>query len=162
MQDLAELERRISAALSRIAEGLAALPAPGASAAAAEPAAASAAEPAADVGELERLRAGLEAEQAASAALQARVDQLTRQLDAQGLEAARLRQTVGSLRESLRALRSGQAEGVADAAAINRALQAEVDAMRAERLSEMAELDGIIAELDPLLGPAAEERREDA
>lgn len=158
MQDLAELERRISAALARIEAGLTGVSAPSA--------------------EVDALRAELAAERAARAALearlqgagpaaeveelQARIAQLTRQLDAQGIEAARLRQTVGSLRESLRSLRSGQAEGVADAAAINRALQAEVEAMRVERLSEMAELDGIIAELDPLLGPAAEESREDA
>lgn len=168
MQDLAELERRISAALTQIGEGL--------SARSAVPAA-----------EVTRLEAELAAERAARAALEERlaalsaappvaaplptdledrIERMTRQLDVQGIEMVRLRKAVGGLRENLRALRSVQAGQVADPTMINRALQAEVDAMRAERLSEMAELDEILSELDPLIGPAAQapaqETREDA
>lgn len=163
MKDLAELERRISAALTRIGDGLAALPA-------------AVAEPAADQSaELEALRAELSAERAARAALQAQldagpatgddgakvtalqdqVDRLTKLLDVQGLDLVRLRKTVGTLRESLQSLRSAQVATLPDTAAINRALLAEVDAMRAERQSEIAELDEIIAELDPLVQPVA-------
>lgn len=167
MKELAELERRISAALKRIGDGLAALPD-----AAAAPAAV--AEPAPDhSAELDALRAELAAERAArtaaearlaasgtgdsgrAVALQAQVDRLTKLLDVQGLDLVRLRKTVGTLRESLQSLRSAQVATLPDTAAINRAMLAEVDAMRAERQSEIAELDEIIAELDPLLPPVA-------
>lgn len=172
MQNLTELERRITAALARIGDGISGLSggAPG------------------HQDEVARLQAELDAERKARAALQdrldaladartvdgatagavadGRVESLTRQLDVQGIEMVRLRKTVGTLRENLRALRAAQVAGAADPAAINRAMQAELDAIRAERLSEMAELDEIIAELDPLIAPAAaplaEENREDA
>lgn len=167
MQVLVDLERRISAALTRISEGVAALPI----------AAEQGSDPSADhLAELDALRAELSAERAARAAvqakletalaapaeggesgrvaeLQAQVDHLTKLLDVQGLDLVRLRKTVGTLRESLQSLRSAQVATLPDTAAINRALLAEVDAMRAERQSELAELDEIIAELDPLLQP---------
>lgn len=168
MQTLADLERRISAALTRISEGVAALPL-AADQTSADPSAG-------HLAELDTLRADLAAERAARAEVQAKldaalaapatvrgggrelelqdqVDRLTKLLDVQGLDLVRLRKTVGTLRESLQSLRSSQVATLPDTAAINRALLAEVDAMRAERLSEMAELDEIIAELDPLLPP---------
>ncbi len=175
MQTLADLERRISAALTRISDGVAALPV----------AADLAAEPSAEhLAELDAMRAALDAERAARAEVQAKldaattaaaasdaalsaaagnsgravdlqdqVDRLTKLLDVQGLDLVRLRKTVGTLRESLQSLRAAQVATLPDTAAINRALLAEVDAMRAERQSEMVELDEIIAELDPMLPP---------
>jgi hypothetical protein len=183
MQALVELERRISAALTRISDGLAALPL----------AADRGADPSADhSAELDALRAELAAERAARAEVQAnldaalaapaagkdlgsdagsssgrvaelqeQVDRLTKLLDVQGLDLVRLRKTVGTLRESLQTLRTAQVATLPDTAAINRALLAEVDAMRAERQSEMAELDEIIAELDPLLQPVTTEEGRD-
>ena len=117
MKELAELERRISAALTRIGDGLAALP----DAHAAE---AVSAEPLVDhSAELADLRDALDAERAArieaeerlaaavastaasgdagrALALQEQVDRLTKLLDVQGLDLVRLRKTVGTLRES--------------------------------------------------------------
>jgi chromosome segregation ATPase len=178
MKELAELERRISTALTRIGDGLAALPD-------AHAAKAVSAEPVADhSAELAELRGALDAERAAriaaeerlaaavastaasgdagrALALQEQVDRLTKLLDVQGLDLVRLRKTVGTLRESLQSLRSAQVATLPDTAAINRALLAEVDAMRAERQSEMAELDEIIAELDPLLQPVTTEEGRD-
>lgn len=159
MQDLAELERRISAALARIGAGLDALPV------------AVQAGDAADGAEVAALRAELEAERAARADLQARLDavatrpavqgdaaelaekveRMTRQLDVQGIEMVRLRKTVGALRENLRALRTLQQQGVTDPAALNRAMAVELDSIRVQRLSEVAELDEILAELEPLV-----------
>lgn len=160
MQDLAELERRISAALSRIGAGIDALPV----------AAASAGGVADQGAEVAALRAELEAERAARAELQARLDampaqpatadggdlaerveRMTRQLDVQGIEMVRLRKTVGALRENLRALRTLQQQGIADPAAVNRAMAVELDSIRVQRLSEVAELDEILAELEPLV-----------
>jgi hypothetical protein len=81
--------------------------------------------------------------------LEARVDKMTRQLDVQGLELQRMRKTNIQLREQLRVLREA-ADGV-DAALINKSMQAELDALRATRASEIAEMDEILAELAPLI-----------
>ena len=130
----------------------------------------SAAAPDADSSELAELRAALAAERANSAALvdrirtlkgldqrqqtaaQARIDQLTKQLDVQGLELNRLRKSMIQLREALRVLREGAEGGTVDAAMINKAMMAEMEALRAARSSESAELDSIIAELATLVG----------
>ena len=61
----------------------------------------------------------------------------------------RMRKTMVQLRENLRGLRRAQAANVADPEQINRAMQAEIEAMRVARLSEVAELDEIISELTP-------------
>lgn len=164
MSELAELERRISAALTRIGDGLdrlAALP----DAAVPEP------DPVADAGaaaEIAALQAALDAERALVArlqaqpaaapadddtdALRAQVEALTRQLDVQGLEMQRLRQTTIQLRESLRQLRDQQ-QGEVEPHLINKALLAEIEALRAARSSELAELDAILSELAPVLAP---------
>jgi uncharacterized protein (DUF885 family) len=162
MQDLTELERRITAALQRIGAGIEAM-AP----AAAVPLAAV---PLADDPEVARLREALEAEKMLTAQLQerlralkdrggsdqteleAKVDRMTRQLDVQGLEVKRMRKTVIALRENLRALRQAQSDGVADPEALNRAMAVELESVRVSRLAEIAEMDEILAELDPLIG----------
>lgn len=130
----------------------------------------SAGAPESDMSELAELRAALAAERAHSAALvdrirtlkgrdqrqqtaaQARIDQLTKQLDVQGLELNRLRKSMIQLREALRVLREGAEGGTVDAAMINKAMMAEMEALRAARSSESAELDSIIAELATLVG----------
>lgn len=209
MKDLAELERRITAALARIGAGIDQLQAPPAmDQTSPEPAEA-------DTAELDLLRAALEAERAVStelraalalaaatqeaadaaraeavaaedaapgsedsdaeiagmedagaeqagaevaavedtAALLARIEDLTRQVDVQGLELQRMRQSSIQLRETLRALREQASEGV-EAHLINRAMLAELEALRAARSSETAELGAILAELAPILDPA--------
>ena len=50
------------------------------------------------------------------------------------------------------------AQGLADPQQVNRAMLAELDALRATRLTEVAQMDEILAELAPLI----EEVREDA
>lgn len=153
MSELAELERRISAALTRIGAGLDRLPSADAPVdqaaalaaaqdriAALEAALAAAADAAPDLAP-----AGAD-----SAALIARIDELTRQIDVQGLEMQRLRQTTIQLRETLRQMREQAQIGV-EPHLINKALLAEIEALRAARSSEIAELDAILAELAPLL-----------
>lgn len=209
MTDLAELERRIVAALARVDAGLDRLRAQAAEVAAEpvpEPPAAEApvaeapteeiaeaeavggadpwvaeAEPeGADAEQapagpvtyaaLEALRAELAAEKAQVAALsdrirtlkgresrneaamQARIDQLTKQLDVQGLELHRLRKSMIQLREALRVLREGSDGACVDAAMINKAMLAELEGLRAARSSETVELEEIIAELAALTG----------
>lgn len=163
MQQIDEQERRLAAALARIgaaAERLLEPPAAGTVAAANEPDSAAEVEAAmlrarlaeaeAQVADLAALDATLRERQGATVAtLEARVAALTQQIDAQGIESQRLRMVNVQLREALRGLREALSEGMADAGQINRALQAEVDAMHAARQSEAAELDALLAALGP-------------
>ncbi len=106
----------------------------------------------------ERLRAVKEKDEQAHAQSSARIAQMTEQLDTQGAELKRMRNTTVQLREVLRILREASAKEVADPHLINRAMLAELEALRATRLTEVAEMDEILAELAPLI----EEVREDA
>lgn len=190
MTELAELERRIVSALSRIGAGLDRLQEQAAQAAAPEVTTEVAAAPpveapdtetqpvesredaaaGAAAAEIASLTAALEVERATvqqltervralkaregrhEAQAEARIQQLTKQLDVQGLELHRLRKGTIQLREALRVLREGQEAGTVDSAMINKAMMAELEALRAARSSETAELDEIIAELVLLVG----------
>jgi len=190
MTELAELERRIVSALSRIGAGLDRLQEQAAQATAPEATAEVAAAPpveapdtetlpvesredaaaGAAAAEIASLTAALEVERATvqqltervralkaregrhEAQAEARIQQLTKQLDVQGLELHRLRKGTIQLREALRVLREGQEAGTVDSAMINKAMMAELEALRAARSSETAELDEIIAELVLLVG----------
>jgi hypothetical protein len=159
MQEISELEKRITAALERIGKGVDRL----AQASRSAPQAAGAAEAA--------LRARLEDEKALNAQLQERlraakerepkgdlqdkIDRLTQQLDVQGLELQRMRRTAATLRDQLAALRDAEAARISDPSLINKAMAAELDALRALRLSEVAEIDEILAALDPHIAEAA-------
>jgi hypothetical protein len=165
MQEITELERRITAALDRIGRGLDSLPTGGA------PTIVAAAAPLPG-GDTSALQAALEEERIAVAQLQERlkvvkdrelvvqsqlnekIEKLTRQLDVQGLELQRMRKTSITLREQLRVLREAQTDGHAEPHLINKAMLAELDALRATRLSEVAELDELAAALDDHLTEA--------
>ena len=166
MQDLVELERRITAALERLARSVdlvelpAVLPEP-------EPVPEPEADAASDTGpglpeqerstlELmrERLGAAREREVALRAEYESRIEKLTRQLDVQGTELQRMRKTAISLRDELKRLREAEMGGQGDPALINRAMLTELDALRATRLTEMAELDELMAALDDHLTEA--------
>jgi hypothetical protein len=162
MHSLDELEQRIATALDRIGKGLEDLP----KAATPVPAAidTSDLQMALDEERMltaqlnERLRAVKEKDAQSQAQFSAKIDQMTQQLDAQGAELKRMRNTTVQLREVLRILRDASATGVADPHLVNRAMQAELEALRATRMTEVAEMDEILAELAPLI----EEVREDA
>jgi predicted nucleic acid-binding Zn-ribbon protein len=168
MQQISEFEQRITAALERIGKGIdrmgsAPRPAAAVSAPVSAPQAADAA-----------LRARLEEEKALTAQLQDRlraakgrespgdlqekVDRLTRQLDVQGLELQRMRRTSSALTDQIAALRQALAAGVAEPQQINRALQSELDALRALRLSEVAEMDEILSALAPHIAESGHAR----
>ncbi|MGL5012017.1 MAG: hypothetical protein ACRC6I_19275 [Paracoccaceae bacterium] len=175
MQEIAELERRITAALERIGVGLdrvmtAPPPAP------AVPTTGSEALLRAELDEERMLNAQLQerikvvtAREAAAreakpvepkpvhvpvaqAQLEARIDKMTRQLDVQGLELQRMRKVTVQLREQLARLREAAEAGTTEPHLINKAMMAELDALRAARASEVAEMDEILAELSPLIG----------
>ena len=165
MHEIAELERRITAAIDRIGLGLGAL----AQARTARPDPEAAAAAAAAEVETTLLREALDEERMANAQLNERlrvlrdrdaraqaeagdeVDRLTRLLDEQGLETQRLHKLTVKLREDLRQLREAAEGGVADSAMINRAMLAELEALRADRSAEAAEMRDILAAIHPLL-----------
>lgn len=161
MQELTELETRLAKALDRLDAGLANLPE-----AAAKVVAAPANALQGDLDEErmltaqlnERLRAVKEKEAQSQQHFTAKLDQMSQLLDTQGAELKRMRNTTVQLREVLRILREASAQGLSDPHLVNRAMLAELEALRATRHTEVAELDEILAELAPLI----EEVREDA
>ncbi len=177
MQDIAELERRITTALNRISAGIDALPAAGVADRSPPDQQFGDAQPAMpDKTDLDHLAEALDEERMLTAqlherlrvvkvqeaqsrsALEDQIDQMTRQMDVQGLELQRMRTTVVQLRESLRGLTDGQLRDVTDPQLINKAMQAELDALRATRFAELAEMDEILAALDPLIADAPDEK----
>jgi chromosome segregation ATPase len=164
-----EFERRISFALQRIDRGVTALQARAAAPARSEgPENPIWAEFAArDRAELNRLRAVLETEQAEKAqlservqllsetqettlaAMEARLVEATGALEAAQAEVTRLKQANADLSDANRALL--EAGGDLAPHLVNAALQAEVEGLRAERALQLAELDEILAGLDPLI-----------
>ena len=152
MSDIEELERRISAAFDRIGQAVDGFVPPTTGAGTGELQDALLTEQTANAQLTERLRVVKEREASHAAEAAEKVDRLTRALDAQGLELQRMKKTVIQLRESLRALREAQTEAVADPNLVNRAMLTELEALRATRLTEMAQMEEILAELHPLIG----------
>ncbi len=162
MQDLADVEQRLAAALDRIDASMKMLPASSALAVVAK--SGEDLQMALDEERMlsaqlnERLRAIKDKEIQTQAQLSAKLNQMSNQLDAQGAELKRMRNTNAQLNEILRILRESAAQGVSDPHLVNRAMLAELDALRATRLTEVAQMDELLAELSPLI----EEVREDA
>ena len=162
MTEIAELERRITGALQRIARGLeaglpAAAPDPGFDGlpdAALDEALES--ERLVNAQLTERVRALKDKQETVLAALDAKVARLTEALDAQGLDLARLNLTNSALRENSRVLREALEAGVGDAQLINTSMAVELAALRASRSAEIAEMDAILAELRPLIEETAD------
>ena len=158
MSDIAELERRITAALERIGAGVDGLAQDG---------------NADDAGQIAALNESLEAEKVANAQLEARVSaikekqettikemearivSLTAALEQNEADVKRLINVNAQLRENNDALREANENGVGDAHLINKAMQTELEALRATRKADMGELETIMGELKPLIGEGA-------
>lgn len=154
MAEFAELEQRMTKALARISAGLERWPEPGVTPSPYQAAQIAHLQQALDAERVARVteREALAATtQPDTSALQAEVDRLTRQLDAQALDNQRLRSSVAQLREEVRRLREAAEPGLADAALVNRAMQAELESLRAARASETTEISDILAALAPLI-----------
>ncbi|MGA1179924.1 MAG: hypothetical protein ACO3U1_04895 [Marivivens sp.] len=153
MSEISELERRITKALDRIRDGLAS----------------------ADGGNRDdsaALQAQLDEERTVNAQLEERIRALKDRHAAEiaalastnsgaevrhaELEQAldKLRQANEALRENNALLRSALAEGVADAALINEAMQAELEALSAQQSADAAEVEAILTELRPIVQEA--------
>jgi len=173
MQDITELERRITAALERIARGVEGLQVSTPEPVEPAPSPDDAGTPGRDVadkaGEIARLSEELDEERMANAQLSERlrvvrdkeaklrngldeqIAVLMRQVDAQGLELSRAHRTMVQQGGQLRSLRETAEAGLSDPAAIDRTLLAELEGLRATRTAEVAELDDILTALDHLL-----------
>ncbi len=154
MSDVSDLERRLGKALDRIAKTARGLSAPAQKT---------------DDGDVETLRKELEAERAKNAQLSERVNavrqrqessfatlerrlaRMTEQLDLQSLEMLRLKKANTKLIEANRQLREGTEAQVIEPSTINRSLVAELEALRAERAAEAAEMEDVLGELKPLV-----------
>ncbi len=141
MSDIEELERRLASAMERIANGLGALGAD------------------ADAGSA---HGALEEERLVNAQLQERVRKLSERLGAAqdetrgrletlDLELQRLRKSNEQLRMSNAALRQANEAGVGEPHLINKAMLAELEALRAERAADAAEVATIMGALQELL-----------
>ncbi|MGY6549718.1 MAG: hypothetical protein ACXIU7_12055 [Roseinatronobacter sp.] len=153
MSILADLEMRLGHALDRIGRNAETLTV----------------QPVQDPSEIAALRSQLDAEQARTAqlsehlnalrqrqdgsfaTLEKRLARMTEQLDVQSLEMLRLKKANTKLIEANRQLRDGVEAQVIEPSAINRALVAELEALRAERAAEVAEMEDILGELKPLI-----------
>ncbi len=150
MADIAELERRITAALDEIAQEIASRPS------------ADAAGPDPDLQEeLEveratnaRLVASREKHVARIERLETRVIRLSDRLGQAGTENKRLLDVIKSLRENNDKLRAANVEHQDASGTVNMALAAELDHLKAANQAQRAELDEILAELAPLVKEA--------
>ena len=160
MSDIEELEGRISAALDRIARGIDGL-APAQDAPETETGA--------DAVSVQDLQTQLDEERLANAQLEERVKRLKERQDTKlaALEGEvaeyrdrlagmdrdlqRLRQVNAELRNLTGQLRAAATEGVAEAHLINKAMMAELDAVRATQAADAAEIDAVLGELRPII-----------
>lgn len=158
--DIAAIEKRLAAALDRIGRGIGRMgpgsgPAPKAPPDVAALKEALEAERSANAQLQERLKAVKERDSTSLSALEAKIDRLTQRLDVQGLELTRMRKVTVQLRETVRALTEAAAQGTTEPHLINKAMLAELEALRALRQTEVAEMDEILSELRPLIGEGA-------
>ncbi|HAW47491.1 MAG TPA: hypothetical protein DCX34_09670 [Roseovarius sp.] len=180
MNQIEELQTRITAALERIQRGVEAR---------AEAEAVRKDDDATDGAELATLRQELEDERLVTAQLEERIRVLHERLeekeaalaaaqdgqDGQGAQSETmtrldtdlqsLRAANAQLRESNAALRTAHAAGVANPDAINASLQAELDALRVARDADHDEVAAVLAEIDSAVAgaaPGAADQTEDA
>lgn len=174
MSDIEELEGRISAALDRIAKGIDGLtPAQAApeteTGTGTEAGSETGTETGTDAVSAQDLQTQLDEERLANAQLEERVKRLKARQDTKlaALEGEvaeyrdrlagmdrdlqRLRQVNAELRNLTGQLRAAATEGVAEAHLINKAMMAELDAVRATQAADAAEIDAVLGELRPII-----------
>lgn len=153
MSDIADLERRITAALDRI--GVAADKLGGGEEGDASLAAELAAEREANAQLEERVQAIKERQETTVAGLQDEVTALRQALSDTDADLQRLRAVNADLRKSNADLRDANAQGLADASLVNAALEEELKALRELNTASRSEIDRALAELEPMLKEAS-------
>ena len=153
MSDISDYERRITAALDRAQQALEQLGAGDGGDTAALTAELEA-ERVANQQLEERVRAIKEKQETTVAGLEAEVARLQEALKSRDAEVQSMRQVNEALRSSNAALRTANAEGLADATLVNDAMVSELDSLRAARAAERAEIEEILATIEPALKEA--------
>ena len=153
MEDISEYERRITAALDRAAQALDKLSAgEGGDSAALK--AELEAERVANQQLEERVRAIKETQEKTVSRLEAEVASLRTALSTRDAEVQQMRSVNEALRSSNGALRVANSKGVGDADLVNQALETELESLRKIRAAERAEIEDILATLEPVLKEA--------
>lgn len=156
MSDIAELERRITAALDRASKALERLsaaseePGPDTSAMAAE----LEAERVANAQLEERVRAIKEKQETMVAGLEAEVIRLKEAVRSRDAELRRMHAVNEEMRKSNAALREANSKGLAEPDLVNEAIMSELENLRARRNADRAEIDEILSTLEPILKEA--------
>ncbi|MEM9577195.1 MAG: hypothetical protein AAF999_09285 [Pseudomonadota bacterium] len=150
MSDIEGLSSRIMAAMDRVATGLDAM-------GQADSAGGQALQQALDEEKqvnaqlTERVRVLGERQEQAMAAMEAKAAEAADRMSKLDTEFQQLRQAYEMMSQACETLRDANAAGVADPDQINKALETELQTLRALRKAEMAEADEIMAGLMPLL-----------
>lgn len=140
MQDIAELERRITAAMERITQGVDRL--------------AGTAAPAGEADEIARLNEALDEERMANAQLNERVRVLRERLVAGAGQGETVAEAADAAHAELTAKLSAQEEELATLRRVLGEAGKEIASLRAARAAEAAELAEITAALEPLVTEA--------
>ncbi|MFD2739834.1 hypothetical protein ACFSUD_09660 [Sulfitobacter aestuarii] len=151
MSDIEELQRRITAAMDRMARGVDRM----AAAPDAETERALEEERIANAQLSERVRVLKARAEEGTAQMGAKVEEDAARMAQLDLELQRLRRANEELTRACAALQAANAEGLADAGLINAAMQAELEALRAARAADVAEASSILGALGPLVEQAA-------
>ena len=158
MSDISELERRITAALDRAGQAMDRLAASGSADASesngADLAAELEAERTANAQLEERVRAIKEKQETNVSGLEADVTRLRDAVESRDGELQRMKSVNAELRQSNQALREANANGLADPHLVNKSMMSELESLRAARAADRAELDDILATLEPALKEA--------
>ncbi|MDD9721432.1 hypothetical protein PVW51_12025 [Sulfitobacter sp. PR48] len=155
MSDIDELQRRITAAMDRVAAGLEGL---GKDAGAPDPEMVQALEDerTANAQLTERVRALKARAESENATLRTQVEESQARIAQLDIELQRVRRANAQLTDACAALQEANAEGVGDAHLINKAMLAELEGLRAARAADVAEGSAILAALGPLLDSAGD------
>lgn len=154
MDDISEFERRITAALDRAAQALDALSAGGDGGNVSELKAELEAERVANSQLEERVRAIKEKQEKTVARLEAEVADLKAALTSKDTVLQRTRSVNEELRASNEALRKANYKGVGDPGLVNASMVTELNSLRTARAAERAEIEEILATLEPVLREA--------
>lgn len=153
MSNIDELQRRITVAMDRVAQGLDKI---GSAEAApvAELEQALEDERTANAQLTERVRTLKTKSDNEMAALRAQIEEADARMSQLDIEVQRMRHANAQLTEACAALQDANADGVGDPHLINKAMLAELEGLRAARASDVAESSAILAALTPLLDSA--------
>ncbi|MEO9825428.1 MAG: hypothetical protein ABJF50_13510 [Paracoccaceae bacterium] len=153
MSDISDLERRITSALDRATKALEQLSAQSEEAGP-DLSAELEAERVANRQLEERVRAIKDKQETTVSALEREVADLKGALSARDGEVQQMRSVNAALRETNTALRDANAKGVGEPSLIDQAMSSELDSLRAARSAQQAEIEEILATLEPILKEA--------